>query len=197
MKKIAYISSLVSVLILASGVAFAATNTARPVTEYTAKQQSCINSDLKAGIKPAQDAFNAATKNALKAKQDAMKPATDALNNATKDALKARQDAIKAAQKITDKVARATAIKAANDEYNNDATVKKAQVPYMAAMKAANDVFNSDPSVKQARIPYTAAVKALRADAIKKCTGVSFLSALKNIFEESTSALIRAFTFVK
>lgn len=121
MKKILKVILLISVLVLMSGVASAATTA--PV-KYTTEQQACI-------------------KAAQTARMASVKTATDALNAATKDALKTRQDAIIAAQKTKDTTARMAAIKAANDEYNNDSTVKTARAPYMSAVKVPNENFQA------------------------------------------------------
>jgi len=200
MKRLAYVSLLASVLILASGVASAATGTPNKTSapvKYTAKQQSCITAKEQSSMKSAQNAFNAATKDALKARQDALKPAQDAFNAATKDALKTKQDAMAAAQKITDKTAKAAAIKAANDAYTNNPAVAKAKVAFEAALKDVNVSYNNNSEVKQAKGPYSTALRAARESAIKDCTSVSFLQAIQNIMQKSTAALLNAFTFVK
>jgi hypothetical protein len=93
--------------------------------KYTDSQKACI--------KTAQDKRMAT-----------LKPATENLKNQTSAALKVRQDAIAVAQKIKDEKKRAAAIKAANDTYNNDQTVKDSKTPYMNVVKAANDQFQVD-----------------------------------------------------
>jgi len=89
-----------------------------------------------------------AQKTCIKAAQDkrmaAMKPATDELKVKTETALKTRQEAIAAAQKIKDEKKKGDAIKAANDAYNNDASVVESKTPYMSVVKAANDQFQID-----------------------------------------------------
>jgi hypothetical protein len=200
MKKILYAALFVSVLALASGVAFAATSTpnkTKTPVSYTVKQQACITSKEQPSMKTAQDAFNAATKDALKARQDALKPAQDAFNAATKDELKAKQDAIIAAQKITDKTAKVAAIRAANDAYISNPDVVKAKVLYEAALKDVNVSYNNNNEVKQAKGPYSTALRAARASAIKDCTSVSFLQIIQNIMQKSAAAIVNAFTFVK
>ncbi len=148
------------------------TSTSAPV-KYTVAEQACMNSKQQGAIKPALDALNAATKSQLATKQAAIKIATDALNAATKSQLATKQAAIIAAQKLTDLTARAAAIKAANDAYNNNSTVKQAKVPYSAAIKAANDVYNNDPAVKQAKVPYMTALISARNNAIAACAGAT------------------------
>lgn len=109
MKKILGTVLLVSALILAAGVATAATqkNNGAGIAQYSPEVKTCI-------------------KNAMQS--DAMKAAKDAFKAATKDALQTKQDAIDAAQKLTDKTAKTDAIKAANQEYNDNKTVKQAKV---------------------------------------------------------------------
>lgn len=245
-KKIFGVVVSASSLLLISGVAFAATSS--DSATYTPQQQECINSKQAVLIRPAQEIFNAASPDALKKEQAAIRAATDvlnavapaafatkiaaikaateALNAATPDAVKTETDAIRAAQQIKDETAKNAAIKAAIDAYNNDPSVQKAKVPYMAAIEAANNAYNNDPSVQKAKVPYMAAVKlasdefnkdekvtqartpymeafkTAREQAIKECTSSSYGSAsllqiIKELFKRSTSSIMDAFKFKK
>lgn len=118
----------VLVLFLISGFANATTQGSSSVkSAYTADQEACIRKNQLESTKPAQQAFEIATKKALEVRIKALKVA----------------ETIK---KASDKTA---AIKAANDKYNNDETVKNAKAPYIEAFKTA------------------------RANAIEKCVGTS------------------------
>ena len=151
MKKIAIVSFLAVALFLTSGVALAATAKKSAPVKYTAEQQKCIANKVKGVANPGQAAFDAATK----------------------DASKTKLDALKAAHALKDAVARTAAVKAANDAYNNDATVKTAKVPFIAAGKSA------------------------REEAVKSCVGVSFFEKFKNILNKASASLVNAFTFIK
>ena len=171
-KKIFSIALAILAVMLTSGVASVAiAQTPSPVAgsqattavKYTTAQQACIKvaqDKRSAAVKAATDTLNSTTKTALQTRQAAMKAATDTLNAATKSALKAEQDAITAAQKSTDIKARVELMKEAFNAYNNNATVKKAKVPYTAELKSANDAYNNDVAVKQAQPAYAKAVKA-------------------------------------
>ena len=158
MKKILSIILLVSALFLMSEIASAANTTVRKTTQnvikYTKEQQTCIS-------------------NAQKKQQAAIKAAQDIFNTATKNALQTKQAAIKAAQTTKNTKTRMTALRAANDAYNNDSTVKQSKGPYTDALKAANDAYNNDNTVKQAKEPYNVALKAARIDITKECVGTS------------------------
>jgi uncharacterized protein YbcI len=189
MKKIYIVSIFVVILSLVLGPGFSvlaqrpAVDTAQP--QLTAEQQKCVNdARVKSeAIKAANEAFNIAIKDALKAKQDAMKAAIDAFNNGAKDATEVKNIAIKAAQdafnkaiatavqtrktaienitNIQDKAEREKAMQKIVSDYENDSAVKKARPIYEAAMKAANDKFNNNEIVKKIKPEYEAAVKTL------------------------------------
>lgn len=168
--------------------------------KYTTTQQACINQKVATAVKPAQVTLTAATPNAIKTKQAAIQTAQKALVAATPAATKTEQAAIQAAMKIKDATAKNAAIKAANDAYNNDSTVKAAKVAYTAAIKAANDAYNNDSSVKSAMPTYENAITSARAEAIKECTttassgGANFLQIIGNLFKKAGSSLLNAFS---
>ena len=220
MKKIFYVTSLVSALVLVSGVALAATTApavtktvpaaaktvAQTTVKYTTEQQACIKiaqDKRSADMKVATDALNNATKAALQARQDAIKAAQDAFSAATKDQLKVEQSAIIAAQKSKDVKARSDQAKAANDAYNNNKTVQQAKIPYMAAIKTANDQYNNAATVKQAKAPYIAAVKAVNdkfQSSLKACLSPAshpvsgFFQKIGSGISNSFSGIINFFT---
>ena len=163
MKNVSIIVIIVSILVSFSAVVSAqTTQSAVPVT-YTAQQQSCIKAaqdKMVAAKKTAQDKLNSVSKDANAVRVNAMKAAADILNASTKDALKTRMAAIAAAQKIQDLDARSTAIKAANDVYNNNAEVKKAKIPFITAIKAASDEYTGNIIVTKAKPAYDLAIKS-------------------------------------
>jgi len=157
MKKIIYLILIITLQSSISGITMAAT------PSVTADQQACIKAaqdKRSAAIKTAQNTLDSITGDALKSKQSAITVAQDTLKVAVKDASQIRTKAIQAAENIKDERAKAKAIQAAQDAYNNNATVKRAVITYEAATKAAVNKYNNDATVKNGKPPYAVAVKA-------------------------------------
>ena len=189
MKKILGAVLFVSVLIFFAGAVLAASNSVKRDSD----QEACIRNSVERTTKSAFDLFQASIIDSVAVKKASIKNALNEFYQGTKKALETKRAALEKAYSITDDKSRASAIKEANDAYNNDSQVKKTRVPYQTAIAATFDIYNNDFRLRQAKIPYNAAVELAQANAIQLCTDPSAFQIINDLFSKSASALANFF----
>lgn len=181
-KKLVLSSAVASVLLMATAMPVMAASTnglanrsdkAQNNINRSSVMSACVKTAVQkrnTALKAAQTTFATDTKAASLTRKAASDAARTAFQTAGASAKTTRNAAITAAKALTDPVAKATAIKAANQTYRD--ALKAARTTRDAAIKAANDTFKAntkiardtrDTAVKAARDAYKADVAACRA----------------------------------